>query len=337
MANMSMTEQIESSLNRLIKNFSASSGPVRDLHRLSGGASQEIWAFSLPGASGHIAPFILRRAPGGIAPDAASHTLSLSVEASLIRTVGQSGVKVPKVSYICQPEDGLGSAYIMEFVAGETIARKIQRDRTFATARANFTADCGAALAIIHKTKTEALQGTLPVSTGHDQIARYKAIYHALDIPRPVFELAFQTLTASTPAEMTPVLVHGDFRLGNLMLNEAGLCAVLDWELAHMGDPREDIGWLCVNSWRFGASHKRVGGIGDLPALLAAYQSAGGQALRPGDIDWWEMLGTLKWGIMCMIMYDTYRTGADTSVERVAIGRRVSETEIDLINLMEGL
>jgi aminoglycoside phosphotransferase (APT) family kinase protein len=117
----------------------------------------------------------------------------------------------------------------------------------------------------------------------------------------------------------------------------SGLAAVLDWELAHIGDPREDIAWLCVNSWRFGQSEHRAGGFGQLEDLLAAYSASGGRAFRPADIDWWEILGSLKWGVMCMIMYSAFKTGADRSVERAAIGRRVSETEIDLINLFEGL
>jgi aminoglycoside phosphotransferase (APT) family kinase protein len=121
------------------------------------------------------------------------------------------------------------------------------------------------------------------------------------------------------------------------MVAETGLASVLDWELSHIGDPREDIAWLCVNSWRFGHAEKRVGGFGDLPDLLDAYASAGGTEIHPHDIDWWEMMGSLKWGIMCMIMYEAYRSGADPSVERAAIGRRVSETEIDLVNLLEGV
>ena len=71
--------------------------------------------------------------------------------------------------------------------------------------------------------------------------------------------------------------------------------------------------------------------------MLKAYAEAGGAQFSPRDIDWWEMLGSLKWGIMCMIMYQAYRSGADPRVERAAIGRRVSETEIDLVNLLEGV
>ena len=156
-------------------------------------------------------------------------------------------------------------------------------------------------------------------------------------MPRPVLELAFAWLKANAPAPAAPVLVHGDFRLGNLIVDGNGLAAVLDWELAHIGDPREDIAWVCVNSWRFGHSEKRVGGFGDLPEMLDAYAAAGGARFTPAEIDWWEILGSLKWGVMCMIMYSAYKTGADPSVERAAIGRRVSENEIDLINLFEGL
>ena len=110
---------------------------------------------------------------------------------------------------------------------------------------------------------------------------------------------------------------------------------MLDWELAHIGDPREDIAWLCVNSWRFGQTQNRVGGFGHLSDLLETYNAKSGTEISSNDIDWWEMLGSLKWGVMCMIMYEAFRSGADASVERAAIGRRVSETEIDLINLLE--
>ena len=200
----------------------------------------------------------------------------------------------------------------------------------------SLTSDCGVALAGIHSISSDGLPN-LPVSMGHDQLDKYERIYREFDLPRPVFELAFSWLRRNTPPPAAPVLVHGDFRLGNLIVNETGLAAVLDWELAHIGDPREDIAWICVNSWRFGQAGNRVGGFGQLDALLEAYSAAGGRTFPPSDIDWWEVLGSLKWGVMCMIMYSAFRTGADPSVERAAIGRRVSETEIDLINLFERL
>lgn len=260
--------------------------------------------------------------------------IGLPMEAELLRVADKAGVPVPGVVHICTPSDGLGEAYIMSRLDGETLAPRILREARFGAARDKLASQCGQALAGIHAVATDALTD-LPQSDGPDQLNRYEAIYLGMDLPTPVFDLTIQWLRAHAPAPLTPVLVHGDFRLGNLMVDEAGLAGVLDWELAHLGDPREDIAWACVNSWRFGNSAKRVGGFGDLEDLLAAYTKAGGPDLQPSEIDWWEMLGTLKWGIMCMIMYDAHRTGADPSVERVTIGRRVSETEMDLVNLLE--
>lgn len=300
-----------------------------EFRRLSGGASQETWAIS-DGSN----QAILRRAPGGQAREQSSAAIDLNQEAVLIEAAGKEGVPVPKVLHVLREEDGLGQGFFMSKVEGETIARPILRDAQFATARSALPAQCGAALAQIHAVSLDRLT-SLPHSDGLQQLERYEEIYRGFDAPRPIFELAMAWLKDNAPDPIGPVLVHGDFRLGNLMVDAQGLAAVLDWELAHIGDPREDISWICVNSWRFGQTENRVGGFGDLEPLLDAYAAGSGLQLAPQDIDWWEMLGSLKWGVMCMLMYEAFRSGSDPSVERAAIGRRVSETEIDLINLLE--
>nr|WP_233343092.1 phosphotransferase family protein [Hyphomonas sp. Mor2] len=297
---------------------------------MSGGASQETWALS---GGEHAA--ILRRAPGGTSKARSSAAIGLPAEAKLISAAEQVGVPVPRVLHVLGEDDEIGDGFLMSLVQGETIARPILRNEEFANARGNLAGQCGSALADIHKIPLDTAPRELQSSDGLAQIAQYEEIYCSFEAPRPVFELALQWLKGHAPAAMGPVLVHGDFRLGNLMIDETGLVAVLDWELAHVGDPREDIAWLCVNSWRFGQTENRVGGFGHLDDLLDAYNEKAGTEIVPRDIDWWEMLGSLKWGIMCMIMYEAFRSGADASVERAAIGRRVSETEIDLINLLE--
>ena len=153
---------------------------------------------------------------------------------------------------------------------------------------------------------------------------------------RPVLELAFAHLRTIAPSTERFVLLHGDFRNGNLIVNEQGIGAVLDWELAHCGDPAEDLGWLCVNSWRFGKSSKPVGGFGEYAELLDGYCSAGGDDIALGRLRYWQAVGSLKWAVMCLIMYGSWRSGESSSVERPVIGRRVSEAEIDLLNLFEG-
>ncbi len=327
--------EIEKPLTEWANTHFGADARVEGLKRLSGGASQETWAFDVA-TPGERHALILRRAPGGVAVARSSEAVSLATEAALLGATTKSGVRVPEVLHVSPPGSELGEAFVMRRVVGETLGRKILRDDEFNAARARLTRDCGEALARIHAVAPGGLP-ELPRSLGEDQIAKYEAIYRAFEMPRPVLELAFAWLKANAPKPAGPVLVHGDFRLGNLIVDENGLGAVLDWELAHIGDPREDIAWVCVNSWRFGHSEKRVGGFGDLPEMLDAYAAAGGARFTPAEIDWWEILGSLKWGVMCMIMYSAYKTGADPSVERAAIGRRVSENEIDLINLFEGL
>ena len=327
---MGANSDFETGLHTLFTRVFGQTSPLEGFKRLSGGASQETWA--LTGAD-HSA--ILRRAPGGGGQARSSAAIGLPAEAALIEAAHAAGVPVPEVLHVLNENDGLGDGFLMSRLHGETIARPILRNDEFATARANLTAQCGTALAAIHSIQLEGLPSALQLSDGIAQIAQYEEIYRGFDVPRPVFELALQWLKANAPAPLETVLVHGDFRLGNLMIDEIGLVAVLDWELAHLGDPREDLAWLCVNSWRFGQTQNRVGGFGHLEALLDAYNAATGLEILPKDVDWWELLGTLKWGIMCMIMYEAFRSGADPSVERAAIGRRVSETEIDLINLLE--
>jgi aminoglycoside phosphotransferase (APT) family kinase protein len=309
----------------------AAPDPIEGLTRLSGGASQETWAFSRAGR-----PLILRRAPGGGGAARSGQAIALSTEAALIRAAGRQGAPVPAVEHVFDAASPVGEAFVMRRVEGETIARKILRDAAFAEVRPKLARQCGAILARIHATPLEGLPA-LERSDGPDQLARYEEIYRGFDRPRPAFDLAFAWLRDSAPAPLTPGLVHGDFRNGNLMIGVDGVRAVLDWELAHIGDPREDLGWLCVNSWRFGESAKPAGGFGPVEDLIAGYWEGGGVAVTAADILWWEMLGSLKWGVMCMIMYAAYATGADPSVERAAIGRRASEAEIDLVNLFARL
>ena len=301
--------------------------------RLSGGASQETWLIKITGRDAPSS-LILRRAPEGIERSPDSAAIGLPSEAKLIHAAEQANVPVPSVVRVLKPEDGLGEGFFMSEIEGETIARRILRDEAYASARTILPAQCGEALARIHSIRLEG-DPVLTISSGLDQLTYYEDIYKATATCRPVFDLAMVWLRENAPKPCSPVLVHGDFRLGNLMVDSSGLAAVLDWELGHLGDPREDIAWICVNSWRFGNIDRRLGGFGDLEPMLDAYAAAGGQAFTAEDIDWWEMLGSMKWGVMCMLMYESFRSGADPSVERAAIGRRVSETEMDLVNLLE--
>lgn len=302
-------------------------GPVSGLRRLSGGASQETWAFRAGERD-----LILRRKPDGVV--GSGNAIGLDKEAALIQAAARQGAPVPPVIHVCTPDDGVGEAYIMGKVEGETLGRRIVRDEAFAAVRPKLARQCGEVLARIHATPLEGLP-ELVTSDAASELEKYEAVYCGVGAKRPIFEAAFRWLKDCAPAMERPVLLHGDFRNGNIMFHpEAGVAAVLDWELAHLGDPAEDMGWICTASWRFGGA-KPVGGFGDYDELLAGYEAAGGKPIPLERVLYWQTLGSLKWGVMCLIMYQTYASGADPSVERAMIGRRTSETEIDLIALLE--
>jgi len=305
------------------------------LRRLSGGASQETWSFDIE-TGDQSRGYILRRAPGGVAIGTSAQSIGLETEARVIRAAIASGSPAPPVAHVCTEADGLGAAYVMERIPGETIARKILRDAKFEKARPVLARQCGAALARIHATPAETLP-PLPFSAAREQLDRYEEVYRSFDTPRPIFDLAFKHLRDRAPTPLTTTLVHGDFRLGNIMVGPEGLVAALDWELAHVGDPTEDLSWICMPSWRFGQMDDPVGGFGAVEDLLAGYREAGGDPRIDTDmVRWWTIFGSLKWGTMCLTMFRAFETGADPSVERAAIGRRASETELDLMLMLTG-
>ena len=306
---------------------------ISELHRLPGGASQETWRFNTDTGHGPI-PLILRRGIDGKSKSESGAThVTLNTEAQLINLARDAGVPVPTVRHILQPQDNMGSGFIMDFIEGETIARKILRDDAYAQARPKLARQCGEFAARIHSIPTTGLDD-LTQAPATTQLAEYKKLYDGYDYPHPVFEIAFRWLEERVPENPPLTLVHGDYRHGNFIIGPDGLRAVLDWELAHLGDPMADLGWICVNSWRYGNIDQPVGGFGTREELFAGYESVRNAKVDPERVRYWEIFGSLKWGIMCMGMYNVFNTGLDRSVERAAIGRRSSETEIDLLRIL---
>lgn len=318
---------LENALNAIAPQLGAKS--IVALRRLSGGASQETWAFELDDGR----PLILRRKPAG-ASSTTGTVNPLATEAALIRAATVQGAPVPEVLYVSEPDSDIGEAYVMAAIDGETLGKRIAQGEAFAAVRPKLAWQCGEALARIHAIPLEGLP-ELATSSALDELNKYETAYRNLGARRPILEAAFKWLKDRAPPLDRPVMLHGDFRNGNIMFQpEAGVAAILDWELVHIGDPAEDMGWLCTASWRFGGA-KPVGGFGDYADLLAGYEAAGGAPIPLERVLYWQMLGSLKWGVMCEGMYSSYANGSDTSVERPMIGRRTSECEIDLMALLE--
>jgi aminoglycoside phosphotransferase (APT) family kinase protein len=322
---------IEVELGRCVAAWYPGAIGVANSVRLSGGASQETWSFDIMHRDGLFGA-ILRRAPPGYGA-APTRAAGLDVEAALMQLAYDAGLPSPRVMHVLQAQDELGTGFIMQRVEGETIARKILRDEKFAKARPILARQLGKVAAGIHGLPVSQLP-ELRRMTAAKEIAELERDYHSFDWPRPVFELALRWLRDRDPGPSAEVtLVHGDFRHGNLIIGPDGVRAVLDWELAHLGDPMEDLGWICVNSWRFGEIDKPVGGFGSREELFAGYEAAG-RRVDPARVNFWEVMGTLRWGVMCCGMMQRFRIGPEHSLERAMIGRRSSETEIDLLRLL---
>ncbi len=149
------------------------------------------------------------------------------------------------------------------------------------------------------------------------------------------FEWAFRWLDAHRPPPTPTVLVHGDFRMGNLIVDGSDLAAVLDWELVHLGEAYEDLAWFCVRAWRFGAPAGRgAGGLGSIETFLRSYEEAGATTVDRAAFHWWLVLATLRWGIICRYQAERHLSGQTRSVELATIGRRVCENEWDLLDLL---
>jgi aminoglycoside phosphotransferase (APT) family kinase protein len=318
-------------LASVIERFAGERVEVDGLRRCSGGASRETWALDATGVSGRVLPLILRRDPAGQAS-----AENRATEYAVLAAAEAGGVAVPRVLALLGAGDDLGAGFFMDRVEGETIPRRILRDDEFAGARPHLAAQAGAIAAHVHAIDVEALPD-LPRMDARVQIDQQRAYLDSFDEPHPALELGLRWLEEHAPALLArPALVHGDFRNGNFIVGPDGIRAVLDWELAHLGDPVEDLGWLCVKSWRFGQAAQIAGGFGSLNELLSGYTSAGGADVSEDEVRFWVVLGTVKWGVICAGQTLLHVNGIVRSVELAALGRRVAEMEWDLLDLLDG-
>ncbi|GAA1575025.1 phosphotransferase family protein [Actinomadura kijaniata] len=298
---------------------------VRGLARDSGGASRVTCAFDAVTEDGTVHPLILRLASPGAAAG-----IPLTREAALMRAARAAGVPSPRVVAEGDADGPLGAEFVvMERVEGETIPRRVLRDPALAGVRPRLAARCGEILAAVHRIPADAVPGL----DDADQLAAWREVLDLTGRPHPALEFALRWLDRNRPPVRRTTVVHGDFRNGNLIVGPDGVRAVLDWELAHLGDPLEDLGWLCVKAWRFGAAPP-VGGFGSYDQLTAAYEEAGGGPVDRDALRWWEMFGVARWAVICVMQAQRHLTGGERSVELAAIGRRVAENEWDLLRMM---
>jgi aminoglycoside phosphotransferase (APT) family kinase protein len=334
-------EELSGALEAFLAKRTAAPVRVQGLRRLTGGASRETWSLDAVverAGARETLPLILQRDTRG------GRTLALAQEYELLRVVHAAGTIAPEPMFAGDDSLNGNDFFLVRRVDGETLPRRLLREERYAHARGVLPEQLATLAARLHGVSPDdpalaPLPRPQPGQSGaRFELEKYELTFRTIaPQPHPALELGFRWLrqhpVIAQPSDEPLTLVHGDFRMGNVLFGEDGARALLDWELAHLGDPMEDLAWMCVRSWRFGGG-KPVGGVGAREPFFAAYEAAGGKRVDPERVRWWEIFGNVRWGVMCIGQALVYLEGRSNSVELASIGRRTAETEWELLRLI---
>ena len=300
---------------------------VSGLRRLSGGASRETWSFDAGGR-----PLILQRQR----PGAGTSNVSMAIEVGAAAGRGR-GRRCRCPAVVADATDGaaLGApAFVVERFEGETIARKLLRDDEYAAARPRVAAQCGAMLAAIHRIPVDAVARALGDAT---RSTRCSARSTRSASPTRPSSSALRWLDAHRP--------DGGRTVGRARRlphrQPHGRPGAASWPCSTGSSPtsatrsRTSAGSACGRG-ASATTTKPAGGFGAREELWAAYEAAGGAPVDPDAARWWEIYGTLRWGVICIIQAASHRLGLTRSMELAAIGRRTCENEHDVLALLPG-
>ncbi len=289
---MSLQDQLEAYLTR------TGGGPVRveNLVHIPGGASRETYGFEAVQADGARRGLILRRDPVGSLIDT-----DREVEFLAYRSF-HGRVPVPE-PLVLEPQGAeLGRPFfLMQRMDGGIVASPVQADPYGAHASALGEAFFSA-LGTIAATSLEGL----PIAAALPAPAPDAAWRAALDEwagvifrderhPQPIVRAAIRRLYANPPPPAQRIaVVHGDYRSGNFLHDgQGGLLALLDWEMAHLGDPLEDLAWAFDPLWGH-SDETRVAGLMAPEAAIAAWEAASGLRVDPAAFAWWRLFAAVK-------------------------------------------
>lgn len=352
---------MKEALEALLAEALAAPVQATSLQRLTGGATKQTWrlearvgAASQAGtdrtadatsSSVPLQRFIVQLTPasklGSVALDdsgerSAPRSIDPQQDAALTRLARAQGVPAPEVVALIPASHELGMGQITRFVAGETLAPRILREARYENARARLPAQCAQALAGIHRIAPADVP-FLALKDARYQWRENRALVdaHGLKVPALEWGLRWIEERLGTQGSRPAAVIHGDFRLGNLIVDEQGLACVIDWELAALCDPMQDLAWLCLRTWRFGGA-RPVAGVGDREAFYEAYAQASGAAVDPAQVFFWEVFCQIRWAVMCLTM-GMGPVGGDpeaVSLEHRLIGRRMEEPLWDMVRMI---
>lgn len=303
-------------------------GVLKNHQRLTGGASAHNHYFEYGDKA-----YVMRCMADDVEHESVSNVLGMDDQTAIMMIASDHGILAPNIAAML--DDNMGHGFVMDYIAGETLPHKIFKAHDDKALK-RLSKDLAEQLAAIHAVPIDALSDIkLEYQSPQQMIMDMRSTYETLHADLVIFEWAFDWLMHNIPEPALPALLHGDYRMGNIIVGENGLAAILDWELCHLGDPAQDLAYICAPSWRFGRYDNIVGGIDDIGNFLRAYEAAGGEHIDTDRFNFWLIYATLWWGMVCLSMAESWRSGADKSLEKIVIGTRISEVELDLLLMLE--
>jgi aminoglycoside phosphotransferase (APT) family kinase protein len=314
---------------------------VTNLYRIPGGQSRETWSFDAVWREHGTQTqrgFILRRDP-----DASVLETDREAEFRVMQAVHGKGIPIPQVLWLEQDATHLDRPFaLMERLDGcEASPQKVLMDGAFIGGRARMAAEFSEILARIHAIDWRAaaldfLGAPDAASCGLVEVEKWEAVVAKEAIwPQPVLRAAFRWLRRHQPkAAQRIVLVHADYRTGNFLATPGGeLVGILDWEMTHLGDPLEDIGWACIRPWRWmGTEH--IGGLMDRADFYRMYEAASGITIDDESVRFWEVLGNVKLAAIFLTGGRSYCEGRTHSAMMAFLGRSTRRLELEIMDLM---
>ena len=331
-------DELTSRLAAFLTHAADAPATIIGMQPIAGGASRETWAVDAEIGGARAALVLRMDLASSMNPDA----LSRPQEFALLAAANAAGVLAPRPRWLDADGTALGRPFLlMDRMAGESIGPRVVRRPELAAARARLPAQMATQLARIHAIDPTPLDFLPRPPAGRSPalhaLDRTRSAIEAINLQHPALEFGLRWLGQRAPACEQLTLIHGDFRIGNLLVGPEGLNAVIDWEFAHVGDPHEDLAWPCVRDWRFGNDARYVGGVGELAPYVATYESVSGRTVDHNALRWWEIMGNLRWAATCHVQAHRHLSGADPSVELASLGRRAAEMELEFLTLIESL
>ncbi|MFP3943626.1 MAG: phosphotransferase family protein [Alphaproteobacteria bacterium] len=291
---------------------------VDDLTRFHGGASRETYRFVLhwrEGGEARRRTLILRRDP-----EASLIDTDRRIEFAAYRTFHGTDVPVPEALWLEMGDGALGSPFFIMSEVPEGAAASPFNDNPYGEHREKVGEAFWRILGRVHAREAEAAPLAQvadhpdPAQCWRRELDHWEAELDRDELePQPIVRAAIRRLRRVPPPPPERLrIVHGDFRTGNVLTDEAGgITAVLDWEMAHLGDPHEDLAWAMDPLWAHN-DPARPGGMIETERALTIWETASGLKVNREALAWWRLFASVKGMVIWISSAKEFVSGANT-------------------------